>query len=283
MCNINIFTDGASRGNPGFAGIGAVIYSNGVVVDEISSYLGKKTNNEAEYIAVIRAFERLNDLKSSLKPKKINLFSDSQFLIKQLKGEYKVKSVTIIPLFEKLINEIKNLGVNVNYNWIPRDDNKIADALANKGIDERNSSISSNYKSGINTSIINFTSKKIDDRLRVDRAFFGKINCLKIQMNMENDIYFHIGLIDQKSKIWRWIKVKMNDVELGEMINLFKKEVGKCSFFHSFGDSKTQIWCNKSLSSFSIKIKDISKNLSIGEMEVLRVILEKAIEIKNFA
>lgn len=281
MSNINIFTDGASRGNPGFAGIGVAIYSDGVLIDQISAFLGNKTNNEAEYTAVIRAFERLKDLKKSLNPEKVNLFSDSQFLVKQLKGEYKVKAEKIIPLFKKVQEEIKKLDLNITFNWIRREDNKLADSLANKGIDEKNKkkSLDLNLNSNSNKNLVKNSSENV---LKLDRAFFGKINCLKIQMNLQNEIYFHIGLVNSKTKVWRWIKVKMNDSELGEIVNLLKKDIGKCSFFHSFGNLKTQIWCNKSNDSFSIKIKDISKNLSVGELEVLRIILEKAIILKNF-
>ena len=120
----------------------------------------------------------------------------------------------------------------------------------------------------------------IKNKLKLDKAFFGKINCLKIQMNQKDEIYFHIGI--SKDSKWNWIKVKMNDSELGEIINLLKKENGKSSFFHSFNENKTQIWCNKSNTGFSIKIKDISKNLTLGESEVLRIILEESIKIKNF-
>lgn len=128
----------------------------------------------------------------------------------------------------------------------------------------------------------NLINKNKQNELRLDKAFFGKINCLKIQMNQYNDIYFHIGIINQKDKIWNWLKVKMSDIELSEIVNLLKQEEGKCSFFHSFDDKKTQIWCNKSKTSFSIKIKDISKNLTIGEFELLRILLERCVAIKNF-
>lgn len=129
----------------------------------------------------------------------------------------------------------------------------------------------------------NLINKNKKNELKLDKAFFGKINCLKIQMNNFNDIYFHIGLLNQKEKVWSWIKVKMSDVEIGDIVNILKQDEGKCSFFHSFDDNKTQIWCNKSKSSFSIKIKDISKNLTVGEFEVLRILLERCIAIRNFS
>lgn len=255
---INIFTDGASKGNPGNSGLGVAIYDGKEIKEEIFEFLGKKTNNEAEYLAFIKGIEKLIKMKET----KANFFSDSEFLVKQMKGQYKVKAEKIVPLYEKAKELTKNLEITIN--WIPREDNKLADELANKAIEQAK----------------NNNSK--DSNLKLDKAFFGKINCIKIQLNNENDIYFHMGLVNPKSKEWRWEKVKMSDIELGELIYLLKKETGKCAFYHKFGDSKTQIWCNKSPESFSIKVNDISKNLSIGEFEVFKIILEECIKIRNF-
>lgn len=119
-------------------------------------------------------------------------------------------------------------------------------------------------------------------KLKLDKAFFGKINCLKIQMNDERDVYFHMGLLNQKENTWNWEKVKMSEAELGEMINILKKETAKCAFYHKFNETTTQIWCNKTPTAFSVKIKAVSKNLSIGEFEVLKIILEECIKIKCF-
>ncbi|MCA9459965.1 MAG: ribonuclease HI family protein [Nanoarchaeota archaeon] len=297
MSKINIFTDGASRGNPGNAGIGVAVYDGNALKKEISKFLGKKTNNEAEYSAVIEALIYLNEKKI----KKANLFSDSEFLVKQLNGQYKVKAETIKPLYEKVQFYLKE--IEVSFHWIPREDNNLADSLANKGIDERNKISKPKAKSSPNSTInsslenskvqisntnfssnssSNSNSNSLLDNLKLDKAFFGKINCLKIQMNLQNDIYFHMGILNNKTKEWTWEKVKMSDVELGEIINLLRKETGKCSFFHSFADKKTQIWCNKSETSFSIKISSVSKNFSIGEFETFRIILENCIIIKNF-
>lgn len=253
----NIFTDGASRGNPGDAGAGVVMYDGKELYEEFSEYLGKKTNNEAEYTAVIRALERLDSMNET----KGNIFADSEFLIKQVNGEYRVKSEKIKPLYEKVQKLLE--GKEIKFHWVPREDNSKADSLANKGIDDRK-------------------MQPLSTSLKLDKAFFGKINCIKLQMNEDNDIYFHMGLLDKKTNNWNWEKVKMSDTELAEIVNLLKKPEGKCSFFHSFDKKTTQIWCNKSENSFSIKIKDVSKNLSVGEFELLRIILEECIRIKNF-
>lgn len=256
---VNVFTDGASRGNPGHAGAGFVIYEDGNLKEEYFEYLGKKTNNEAEYLAVLRALSRLEDIGIG----EVNFFCDSEFLVKQLSGKYKVKSEKIIPLYEMAINSIEKFD-KVNFNWIPRKDNTLADSLANKGIDE-------GKQNGV-----------LSENLILDKSFFGKINCLKIQMSKTKDVYFHMGLLDNKVNSWNWEKVKMNEIEIGELINLLRKDTGSCSFFHVFGEKKTQIWCNKSEKSLSVRIDKVSKNMSIGESEVMRVILEECVRRKMF-
>ncbi len=126
-----IFTDGASRGNPGRAGAGFVIYSvEGEKLREGSYYLGNKTNNQAEYEALIRALETAVDMGI----RKIEIRSDSQLLIRQLQGSYRVKSPNIIPLYEKVKSLLENFS-DVRLKHIPRELNKEADALANRGID----------------------------------------------------------------------------------------------------------------------------------------------------
>lgn len=258
---LNVFTDGASKGNPGRAGIGIAIFQKDELLEEHSEYIGKKTNNQAEYEAVIFALNRLISIGES----KAVLFSDSEFLVKQLNGEYKVKAENIKPLYFKILSLLKK--ISVTFIWIQREKNSIADKLANQGVEKGN----------LKNNSIEEDSNSSQGLFLKEKAFFGKINCLKVQLNQNKEIYFHMGLLDKKLNQWNWEKVKMSDIELGELVNLLKKDDGKCSFYHSFGDKKTQIWCNKNESSFSIKIKDISKNLSIGEFEVLRIFLEQSI------
>jgi hypothetical protein len=114
----------------------------------------------------------------------------------------------------------------------------------------------------------------------LNRAFFGKINCLKILMNSEKEVYFHIGLL--KMGNWEWKKVKMSDNELGEIIGALSKCDGACAFYHKYNDKKAQIWVKKSEKSCNVKINEVSKNLTIGEFEVLRIILEQCVRMMNF-
>ncbi len=131
---IKIFTDGASRGNPGLSGCGAVIYDkDGIEICRIKKFLGIKTNNQAEYEALLIA---LNKVVKELNPKSIKCFSDSLLLVNQLNGKYKIKS----PHLRNFILDIKELvsGVaDISFNHIPRGKNVIADSLANEAIDER--------------------------------------------------------------------------------------------------------------------------------------------------
>lgn len=131
---IFIYTDGASRGNPGPCALGLQVFdSDHNLIYEEAGYLEEKnTNNFAEYKAVIRALE----LSVKYKIQELHLFSDSQFLIRQLEKKYKVKSSHIKPLFEQCQELLKKIP-KWNFKHIPREQNKGADNLANKALDEK--------------------------------------------------------------------------------------------------------------------------------------------------
>ena len=124
--------DGAARGNPGEAGCGAAICDEqGVVVEELSRYLGHATNNVAEYQALLIGLEAL--LKSGRK--RVRVQSDSQLLVRQLNGEYRVKDEKLRALFQRAINLLRQFE-SYRIVHVPREQNKIADRLANKAIDD---------------------------------------------------------------------------------------------------------------------------------------------------
>jgi ribonuclease HI len=124
--------DGAARGNPGEAGCGAVICdANGAVVQELSRYLGHATNNVAEYEALLIGLEAL--LKSG--KKQIRVQSDSQLLVRQLNGEYRVKDEKLKTLFERATSLLRQFE-RCRILHVPREENKLADRLANKAIDD---------------------------------------------------------------------------------------------------------------------------------------------------
>lgn len=127
-----LMVDGAARGNPGEAGCGAVIRdAKGAVVQELSRYLGHATNNVAEYEALLIGLEAL--LKSG--KKQIRVQSDSQLLVRQLNGEYRVKDEKLKTLFERATSLLRQFE-RYRILHVPREENKLADRLANKAIDD---------------------------------------------------------------------------------------------------------------------------------------------------
>lgn len=128
---IEIFIDGASRGNPGDAGIGVKILQPGKEPREIKRYLGKMTNNQAEYFALIEALESAKDLKNQ----PIRIFTDSQLVANQVNGLWKVKHGEIIPLNKKAKSLFSEYG-DITIQHIRREKNSEADRLANLAIDE---------------------------------------------------------------------------------------------------------------------------------------------------
>lgn len=127
-----LYADGAARGNPGPAGAGYLLKDDeGNVAFEGCRYLGEKTNNQAEYLALteglVKAIEMgVGELLISL---------DSELIVKQIKGEYRVKNDGIKPLFKRVKELLEKFG-SYSIKHIPREKNKDADRLANKAIDE---------------------------------------------------------------------------------------------------------------------------------------------------
>ena len=109
----------------------------------------------------------------------------------------------------------------------------------------------------------------------MNKAFFGKNNCFKVLLNDNKECYLHFGI--QKEDNYKWKKVKMSDIELGEILLVLRKEKNSVSFFHKYNGNDTQIWINRKEDYFFIKVKELSKSFSPGEQEVLRILLEKTI------
>jgi len=136
--NINVYTDGGSRGNPGHSGYGLVIYDDDQkIIFQDSKYLGIRTNNEAEYSGLIGALIWINDNQNLLKISKINFNSDSQLMVRQLQGLYKVKAPNLIPIFQQAQNLIKSIVSPIVFTDVRRDFNKLADQLANEAMDRK--------------------------------------------------------------------------------------------------------------------------------------------------
>ena len=130
-----IHSDGASRGNPGDAGIGILITDvKGQVLLEIAEYLGQATNNVAEYTALIRGLEEGLKIGGT----EVLVYCDSELMVKQLNGLYRVKNEGLIPLFRQVL-QLRQKYRKFNISHIPREKNKRADQLANLGIDSGSS------------------------------------------------------------------------------------------------------------------------------------------------
>jgi ribonuclease HI len=127
-----IYTDGGARGNPGPAGCGAVIYDQDKnIIAEISEFIGKATNNQAEYKAVVFAIKKAREFETEF----LDFYLDSELVVKQLKREYKVKNKELAPLFVQIYNETLNFK-KVNFTHVRREFNKEADKLANLAMDK---------------------------------------------------------------------------------------------------------------------------------------------------
>jgi ribonuclease HI len=127
-----VFSDGAARGNPGPAGAGGQIKdASGAVLAEVSEYLGETTNNVAEYKALILAVEKALHYN----PEELEIRADSELMVKQLNGEYKVKNEGLKPLYDRVKQLLPGLR-KVEIRHVYRSENSAADELANKAIDE---------------------------------------------------------------------------------------------------------------------------------------------------
>lgn len=133
---LKIYTDGGARGNPGPAGIGCVIFGEkGKVVEKISKYIGQATNNQAEYKALIAGLIKAKELGA----KEIEVFLDSELVVKQLNREYRVKDKDLAPLFVQIYNI--SLGFKkIVFKHIFREKNELADKLVNQALDKADGS-----------------------------------------------------------------------------------------------------------------------------------------------
>lgn len=126
------YTDGGARGNPGPAAIGGVLQNeNGETVAEFGEAIGEATNNQAEYQAIIKALEKAQELGAQ----EVEAYLDSELVVRQLNGEYKVKHANMKPLFEEaqgLVGKFKK----VTFAHVFREDNVRADELLNEVLDD---------------------------------------------------------------------------------------------------------------------------------------------------
>src|SRR5262245_29782674 len=130
---IRVYSDGAARGNPGLAGAGAVLVEpNGRVVERLGKFLGVQTNNYAEYMGLLLGLKRAKELGVQ----EVEVFADSELMIRQLGGRYQVKSPSLRPLYEEVLELLNQFG-RFKLVHVPREMNSAADEMSNKAIDER--------------------------------------------------------------------------------------------------------------------------------------------------
>lgn len=128
MIKAVIHTDGACSGNPGHSGVGAVI-KIGAEVHNVSEYIGMATNNIAEYKALLRGLEKARALGAT----SVEVFMDSELVVKQLKGQYRVKNENLAVYFAEIV-KLKDAFKSFKIAHIPREENSEADALARKAV-----------------------------------------------------------------------------------------------------------------------------------------------------
>ncbi len=133
-----VHTDGGARGNPGPAGSGAVVErvvdGQRELVAEVSEYVGETTNNIAEYRALIFALESVKVQASEL-PVSVEAVMDSQLIVEQMNGNYKVRNAGLKPLYDRVRQLVIELGGAVTFRHVFRAENKHADRLVNQAID----------------------------------------------------------------------------------------------------------------------------------------------------
>lgn len=126
-----VFTDGGSRGNPGPAALGVAIFdASNKLIAKHGHYLGEQTNNYAEYSGLIFALKEAKRLGGQ----SVKCFLDSELIVRQMSGQYRVRNKALMPLFD----EVKRLAAafeKITFQHVPREKNKVADEMVNAALD----------------------------------------------------------------------------------------------------------------------------------------------------
>ena len=136
---LEVFTDGGSRGNPGDAGIGGIVFgSNKLVLFEFSAYIGKTTNNVAEYTALLHVLKWLHSFESSESAEPISTITcylDSKLVVEQMNRNWKIKDLKMKDLAQQCWSIVKTMRCQPTFVHVRREKNKVADALVNQALD----------------------------------------------------------------------------------------------------------------------------------------------------
>jgi ribonuclease HI len=134
---LKVYTDGASRSNPGHSAIGIVIYdNNNNILAEYKEYVGTLTNNQAEYRGLIKSAELLKKMKDKTFFDSVEFFSDSELMVNQVNFSFRIKDADLALLNNKFQYLIRQLGVEYKISCISREENTDADRLANEALDK---------------------------------------------------------------------------------------------------------------------------------------------------
>ncbi len=131
---IKVFTDGGSLNNPGQAASAFAVYQDGKLIYSFGQRIGVASNNVAEYTALIKALEWLLQHKDNVNDAAITVFSDSQLMINQVNGYFKIKNAVIREFVLKIRGLEQELGLLINYKNIPREQNSFTDSLVKKAL-----------------------------------------------------------------------------------------------------------------------------------------------------
>ena len=138
MNKIKVFTDGASRGNPGVSGIGIIVYDeNDFIIESYKEYLGEATNNQAEYKALIKSLDVVAKISESRAFDVVEFYADSLLMVNQINFDFQVKEPELALLNNKFQVKVKKMGLKFSITHIDREQNKAADRLANMAIDSK--------------------------------------------------------------------------------------------------------------------------------------------------
>jgi len=133
--NIQIFTDGGSRGNPGQAAVGVVSYHDGVEICTLSQAIGVATNNEAEYAAILASLDWLQEFSQKNAIESVSWYLDSKLVVEQLSRRWKIKEPRMQQLAAKAWEHLQALSITHSFSHIPREKNAVADGLVNTALD----------------------------------------------------------------------------------------------------------------------------------------------------
>lgn len=136
MNSIKVYCDGGSRGNPGPAAYGFVVYVDyDREIHKESKFIGEATNNVAEYTGILKAIEWLADFTKGSERLPIEVFLDSELAVKQLKGIYRIKNEALKDFAIKIKSLIENNNLKIVFTHVRRGRNQVADSLVNKALD----------------------------------------------------------------------------------------------------------------------------------------------------